>query len=400
MDKNKLFRIGITSEQGCEEFLREELEERFKVKSDIGENWVISDASAEKVVEIMYISQGARRIVFLISEGEFSDLEDIDSKIRKDMLSSEIVDFLKERTTRIVCDRMGGQEFNSMDAEQTIMHSLKEIMSQKGREVKVSLNSPQAIFYLRIVDSKYMFGFDCAGRELSKRQHLVFNNPNAIKGTVGFSALLYGEYKPGMLLLDPCSLSGNIAIEAALLQSGISHNFYTKKFTLLQMDDFKDIVEEVIKKTDLKIKSPLPKPDILSIDSSFNNISAQKRNAKIAGVDKFISFSRTDVKDLDIKTFDDRIDLVCSRLPEASNHFSEHQARAIYSSLFKNLKFIIKKKAKLVFVVRNPEVLEEEAEKEGYKEEDMKQVWQGQQGYFMVKFSAGEIEKNWREREE
>jgi 23S rRNA G2445 N2-methylase RlmL len=243
------------------------------------------------------------------------------------------------------------------------------------------------------MDDKYLFGMDCAGRELSKRQHLVFNNPNAIKGTIGFSALLYGEYKPGQLLVDPCSLSGNIAIEAALFESGISINFYAKKFTLLEIEEFREIIEEVMKKIDAKTKGPLSKPDIVSVDSSFNNISAQKKNSKIAGVEKFIAFSRTDVKDLDIKTFDDRIDLICSRVPEPSNHFSESQARTIYATLFKNMKYIVKKKAKLVFIVRNPEILEQEAEKEGYKEEDLKQVWQGQQGYFLVKFIATETKE-------
>jgi 23S rRNA G2445 N2-methylase RlmL len=400
MDKNTVFQIGITSEQGCEEFLREEIEQRFKVPCKLGENWVTLDASIEKIAEIMYLSQAAKRIVFLIGKGEFSDLDDLEEKIKSKLKSSEIINLIKDKTTRITCDRTGSHDFNSMDAEQEIMHSLKEIMLEKGEEVKVSLNAPQIIQYLRIVDDKYLFGLDIAGRELSKRQHLVFNNPNAIKGTVGFSALLYGEYKPGQLIVDPCSLSGNIAIEAALFESGISLNYYTKKFALLELDGFKEIIEEVMKKIDSKIKTPPSKQDILSVDASFNNISAQKKNAKIAGVEKFLSFSRTDIKDLDIKTFDDRIDLICSRVPEPSNHFSENQARIIYATLFKNMKYIIKKKAKLVFIVRNPEILEQEAEKEGYKEVDLKQIWQGQQGYFLVKFSAGKIEEYWKERDE
>lgn len=393
MDKKGIFRTGITSEEGCEEFLREELEQRFKIQGTLGENWVLLDASSEKIAEIMYLSQAAKRIVFLVSEGEFSDLDDLSMKIREKLEATEIINLAIGKTTRVVCDRIGSQDFNSMDAEQEVMHSIKEIMSERKQELKVSLNSPQVIFYLRIVRDKYLFGLDCAGRELSKRQHLVFNNPNAIKGTIGFSALLYGEYKPGQLLLDPCSLSGNIAIEAALFESGVSPNYYTKKFTLLELDYFKEIVDAVIKKADSRIKAQPSSPDIVSVDSSFNNVSAQKKNAKIAGVEKFISFSRTDVKDIDIKTFNDRIDLVCSRVPEASNHFSESQARSIYSILFRNLKYVIKKKAKLVFIVRNPEILEEEAEKEGYKEEDLKQVWQGQQGYFLVKFSATEIKE-------
>jgi tRNA (guanine6-N2)-methyltransferase len=396
----KLLNIGVTTEPGCEEFLRQEIEQRFKTPCETGENWAILEAEIGKLAEIMYFSQTAKRIVLLIAEGSFTDLDELDNQIKTKLVETNILDLLKEKTTRIVCDRSGNQDFNSMDAEQTIMATLKEVMQQKNMEIKVSLNSPQIIFYLRIVDDRYLFGLDCAGRELSKRQHLVFNNPNAIKGTVGFSALLYGEYKPGQLILDPCSLSGNIAIEAALYESSTPLNFYTKKFTLLDIDEFRGEVEEVLKKADAKIKLPPSKPNIISADSSFNNISAQKKNAKIAGIEKSIAFSRTDIKDLDIKSFDDRIDLVCSRVPEPSNHFSESQSRMIYSQLFKNMKYIIKKKAKIVFIVRNPEILEQEAEKEGYKEEDLKQIWQGQQGYFMVRFVTTEINEYWKEREQ
>jgi 23S rRNA G2445 N2-methylase RlmL len=400
MDKNSTYMIGITTEDGCEEFLREELQDRFKIESAIGENWATFKTSLENTAEIMYLAQSAKRIIFVISEGAFTSIDDLDEKISKGIASSsEIISLFKGKTLRIQCERTGSHDFNSLDVEQTLMHSFKEIMLKAGTEVQVSLNNPQVIYYLRISNDKYIFGIDIAGRELSKRQHLVFNNPNAIKGTIGFCALLYGEYKKGQLFLDPCSLSGNIAIEAALLESGISLNYYNKNFTLLQVEEFRSIIEETIKKADNKIKSPPSRQDILSVDSSFNNVSAQKKNAKIAGVEKFISFSRTDVKDLDIKTYDDRIDIICSKLPEPSNHFAENQARTIYSTLFKNLKFIIKKDAKIVFIVRNPQVLEEEAEKEGFVEEDLKQVWQGQQGYFFVKFKTDDIKEYWKERE-
>jgi 23S rRNA G2445 N2-methylase RlmL len=188
-----------------------------------------------------------------------------------------------------------------------------------------------------------------------------------------------------MLLLDPFSLSGNIVIEAALLESGLPINYYTKKFTLLDLPEFKPIVEDVIKKTDSKVKGQFSKPRILSADSLFNNVAAQKKNAKIAGVEKYISFSRTDIEDLDIKTIEEEADVICSRIVEPSSHFAEDRARRIYEKLFKNLKFITKMKTSFVFVLRNPELLEEEAEKQGYELVGRKQVWQGQQPFFFVK---------------
>ncbi|MFA6073005.1 MAG: THUMP domain-containing protein [Candidatus Woesearchaeota archaeon] len=391
-EENETFKAAITTELGCVEFLKEELNKRFKVDSIEGENWVSVNSSIEKIAEIMYMSQLAKRVVLLIGEGTFSDIVDLQENTKKSMENSTLLNLIDGKTTRITCDRTGSHDFNSLDAEQAVMLSLKEDMKNRKKEITLNLNNPEVIIYLRIVENKYLLGLDVAGRELSKRQHLVFNNASAIKGTIGFAALMCANYKPGQLILDPFSLSGNIMLEAALYESNTPVNFYTKKFTLFELKEFKDMVDGTFVKIDSKIKSPPSKPNIISSDASFNNISAQKKNAKIAGIDKFIACSRTDVHNLDIKTFVDRLDVVCARLPELSNNLRENQVRNIYSTMFKNLKYIIKKKSTLVFIVRNPEILEHEAEKEGFKEECLKQVWQGQQPFFLVKFTPTKID--------
>ncbi|MGV8161838.1 MAG: THUMP domain-containing protein [Candidatus Nanoarchaeia archaeon] len=392
MDKETIFDASATTEQGCEEFLQQELKERFKIQGEIGENWVNFKATPVQIAEVMYSSQATKRLVLKILEGTFHEIDELGDQLRK--ISDEQLDFLsgilKEKTTRVVCDRTGGHDFNSLEAEHITSATFKEMFSNKGKEFKISLDKPNIIIYLRIFDDKYVLGIDCAGRELSKRQHLVFNNANAIKGTTSFAALLYAGYKPGMLLLDPFSLSGNVSIEAALIESGMSLNYYTKKFTLLELDEFRPIVEEVMKKADAKIKAPYSKPRIISSDALFNNVAAQKKNAKIAGIDKYIAFSRTDIENIDIKTFEEEIDVICSRVIESSSHFAEDKARRIYVKLFENLKFITKKKTSFVFVLRNPELLEEETEKQGYELEGRKQVWQGQQPYFLVKMKRKE----------
>ncbi len=167
-------------------------------------------------------------------------------------------------------------------------------------------------------------------------------------------------------------------------------NYYTKKITLLEIEDFKPFVEESMKKADSKIKAPYTKPRIISSDSQFNNVSAQKKNAKIAGIDKYLAFSRTDIENLDIKTIQEESEIICSRIIEPSSHFAEDKARRIYTKLFENLKFITKKTTSFVFVLRNPEMMEEEAEKQNYEVLERKQVWQGQQPYFFVKMKRKE----------
>jgi len=389
---DQIFAVAVTTEQGCEEFLKLELEQRFKIISEVRENWVKFNSTLKQLVEVMYSSQLAKRVVLELDEGKFTDIDDFQTKTKMKIDSSELLfKMLKSRSFRVMCDRSGSHEFNSVEVDFRITESIRELMKNKKEEAQINLSAPDVIVYVRIMGDKYLLGIDCAGRELSKRQHLVFQNPNAIKGTVAFAALLFAGYKPGQLMLDPFSLSGNVVLEAAIFESGTALNYYTKKFTLMELPEFRSIVDETMKKVDSKIKGPPSKPNIISSDALFNNVSAQKKNAKIAGVEKFIAYSRTDIQDLDIKTFDDRLDVVCTRIIESSSHFPESKARVIYEKMFKNLKYIVKKNAPIVFILRNPELLEAVAKEEGYEELGIKQVWQGQQPFFIVKFKTSEL---------
>ncbi len=391
--KDAIFDVAVTCESGCEGLLKQELEQRFKVEStSLGENWVNFKATPEVIAQVMYSSQAAKRVAIILSTGTFEKInyfEKILSTIKKDKLDL-LAFFLKDRTFRVACERTGTHTFNSMEAEQTVSAAIKEVLKKYGTdgkeiEAKLNLSHPDVHIYLRIIDDKYVIGIDCAGRDLSKRQHLVFSNAIATKGTIGFCALLFAGYKPGQLILDPFALSGNIMLEAALYESATPVNYYMKHFTLLEIPEFKPFVEDVIKKVDAKIKQPPSKPDIICSDASFNNISAQKKNAKIAGIDKFIACSRTDIEDIDIKTFDSAVDVVCSRVIEPSANVPENKVRKIYEILFKNMMFITKKKSVFVFMLRNTELLEDVAVKEGYVIDDKVQVFQGQQAFWFVK---------------
>ena len=72
MTKDTLFDIAATSEQGCEEFLKQEIEQRFKVERvKLEANWVTFKATQEAIAQIMYSSQAIKRITLILSDGTF-----------------------------------------------------------------------------------------------------------------------------------------------------------------------------------------------------------------------------------------------------------------------------------------------------------------------------------------
>ncbi len=370
--------FSATQEKGCEVFSEMELKSRFNVISQTHKSFVSFETTLEKAAEISYSSQSIKRILIHISSGtfkQFDDLLDILSENFKDSLNtlSEIVNF---SSFKVECERFGEHTFNSVDLEQNLSKLLKDEIKKE-----INLSNPDISFYIQIQEEAFVLGLDFAGRDLSKRQHLIFNNPNNLKGTLAYNLLLFSNYKQKDVILDPFSLAGTICIEAAISSSGMPVNYYTKNFNFLKKEIYKKDFSEILKKIDSNIKS-VSQNFIYSCDSSFNNVSAQKKNAKIAGVEKFISFSRKNVEDLDLKFFDKDIDLIISKIIEPSKSVPEHVCIDVYSYLFKNAKEILSKSGRMAVIVRNPSLFLEVGTKNNFILEKQHEVWQGKQAFY------------------
>lgn len=388
-EKNQEFEVTIICERGCENIASKDIKEKYKLDVlNHGDSYIDFNATEEKVNDLVYTSQISKRILLKLANGKFNGtINDLVKKI-SESLNEKNISEINEKKIRCVCERKGNHEFNSVEAETEIT----SIIKQKTNST-IDLKNPDVNIFLNIIENTYTLGIDIVGIDLSKRQYKVFNNPNSMKGTLAYSLLIFAGIKKNSVIADPFALSGIIPIEAALYQSETPVNFYEKNIRIadlksLNQENFEKTRKELDKKSLKNIKGK-----IYSIDASFNNVTAQKKNAKIAGVEKFISFSRNKPEDIDLKLSDTKADIIASRIMEPSKHLNEKRVEKIYEEFLKNSKNISKKTTNFAFLVRKPELLIKKAKEQGYSVIESIDVYQGEEKIKMLKLTIADKSK-------
>lgn len=382
MVKNSSFVCSLITEKNCEHLCLLELKNRFNISGQKQDGFVDFTASNDVALKVAYFAQSPKRILLKISSGSFSGLEDLSSKIFDDLKNNDSWIFFVEDKYRVNCDRLGSHEFNSVLVEQEVSARIKKVIESKNISALADYDTKDLFFYVQIIDDKYLFGIDYAGRDLSKRHYLFFNNPNAIKGNLAFNLLLFANYHPGMLLLDSFSLAGVVPIEAALYERNLSIHFFSKDF--LFPSKIKEHNEALLKDFDsLNVDEKFN--NVFSCDPSFPNLASQKKNSRIAGVERDISFSRVDINNLDIKNFPNDIDIFVSRIIEPSKHVPVKKVSKTYDDFFIAADNFLSKSGSINVVLRVPDLLEEVALNHGFVVKDKLETAQGKQQFFFVK---------------
>jgi 23S rRNA G2445 N2-methylase RlmL len=105
-------------------------------------------------------------------------------------------------------------------------------------------------------------------------------------------------------------------------------------------------------KVDKKNKDKVKGKIVLS-SPRMSDVRAAQKNAKIAGVEKLIDFTRQDVEWLDIKFKKGSVDCIVSNIPCPSGNMSESDIKRIYDDLFYQIKYVLSKKGRAVFLGKN-----------------------------------------------
>ncbi|MEA3430028.1 MAG: THUMP domain-containing protein [Nanoarchaeota archaeon] len=345
--------LTITYE-GLEDSCSKEIKELLNISSEIRDSVAITDVKSEKDICLLtYKLQSARKVLQLLDSFEFKEISEIEKSISK----IDLTPFLKDKISFVVrCLRFGDHDFQAGDVER----SIGSVIFEKYKN-KVDLENPDYIFYIYIHSNSVFFGIDYAGIDLSKREYKIFSHPSALRGPVAFLLLKLVGYDKTKLLLDPFCGSGTIPIEAALHSSGLSHNFYSKKklaFTKFIDFDFESVDVNIDKKSKLTVQG---------FDHNLQSVSASNKNAKIAGIDKIINFSRVDIEWLDTKYEKESVDLIVTNPPMISKIHPSAMIEKIYKELFYQLEFVMKKSGVILFVSRKTDLLKKQAAIKDFK---------------------------------
>jgi len=352
----------ILVDKGLEEIAQSEIKERTNKNGTIVDCGVIVNGVDETIaIKLAYKLQSAKRVIELKYQFKANNLDEIRSELEKQ-------DIIVPADTRIECEREGTHDYNSPD----VVSEVLDILEKKGIKTKKEGKT----FYVYINEEKGYAGKDFSGRDLSKREYRIFVKPTTLKGTLAFGIIKESGYKKGEIIIDPYCETGVIAIEAALYASNKSVRFYKKEFP--SNIDTQKIFDEEDEKIEEKIKN------IYAYDKNLKNINSTKKNAKIAGVDKMINFSKLEVEWLDTKFEEKTVDRIVTKLPSESKKVSEKILKKLYEEFFYQVEFVLKNDGCAVVCVQKGELIKKHSKK--MKVVSEKEFYSGQQSFKILTF--------------
>ena len=366
----------LTTHPGMEDIASLEVKEIIGKESIRGESCVVFDIDKyEDLFKLCYMSQSASGIYLLLCEFDFDNLfVDLEKSLEKIDLSQWLN---KKNSFRVRCIKNSDISIDTPVIEKKAGEIIiNRIQKNYNYKQNVSLENPDIPIFIYLTGEICYVAIDFAGFDLSIRIYKIFAEPSSIKGTLAFALVKLSDYKKDESLLDCFAYSGMIAIEAALHASKFSVNFFNKdKFAFLKMEQFNGFnFKNFFSKLDKRFNRFSLK--IYSVDRSMKYVQYAKKNAKIAGIDKKITFSRFDLEWLDTKFEKSSINKIVAKLPLSS----EEVVNKTYKEFFYQAEFILDKKGKII-IIANKDIAGKYAAEYGFIISKSRSISSGSRNY-------------------
>ncbi len=277
----------VTCHIGAEEACQRELYTH-NIKSAAHTGLCTFETDEKEFIKKIYYLQTILRAAILIEHKK--SFEECDFKLAQQLISPD-------KTFRATVD---------VRADAIVEDTAQDIAARVGERIdrSVDLVNPDEIVFVNI-GSSATWGLDITG-DISKRYYRVFTNARSVKGTLAASLIYYKEWAGE--LIDPFANTGEIPIEQALRATNTSPLQFLKHMKIRGLSN--DITWSDNKKAS--------KENIWCVDPLLSNIRTCKKNAKLAGVEHDISYSRLDTDWLDTKFSDKEIGAIITIPPPVS----------------------------------------------------------------------------------
>ena len=357
------------AEPGCQEYVKQEVEEKTAASTTTHVcDAVSADIEKDELIRMIYTGQTINNAFIEIEQAEFETYEDI-LNLSNEIDYDHVNDHLKS-TYKVEVNRKGDHDFKSVDLEKDFYEEIKQDIESESK-----VRHPESIIHIEIRQNQLLIGIKLTKKDLSKRDYKLFNNPEALRGTIAASFLYFAKQTAETKCLDPFSTAGTIMIEAALKSSKRPVRYYKKEVVEnINLPDFD--VGETIEECDEEIHDEFS-GSLYSFDAAFKNLSNQKKNSKIAGVDQHINFSRVNALQADLKFEKNEIDIVMTKLPEVTKRRTKEDVDELYDLMIYRFEYILKEDCRFCVIGKNPELFTKKAKLYGFTKTREKHVKQG-----------------------
>lgn len=383
--------LAITN-KGMEDVCAKEINELIGGKQAVGDSVVEFELSKlEELCLLCYKSQSASRILYLLSSFSVEKgLTETVEKIRTSLDKTGLGEWIKKDSSfKVECERLGDHDFTSPELEKETGSLIVELVEKKqGFSPKAKMERPSTVFYVYAKGSKGYLGIDFSGLDLGKRDYKLFGTTPGIKAPLAYALIrLAGIEKSqkAITVVDCFSGCGIAVIEAALFLSQFPVNNYRKqKMGFLSLPQLKDLgIDGFFKEIDSR--SIDAKAKLFAIDKDMKNLSYAKKNAKIAGINKAISFSRQDLEWLDTRFKKATVNFAISVMPVAGRSISIQELSKMLDEYFYQLDYIMKKDGIVACLCIQKEQMIASAVKRRFMLKEERKLYSGQQEYSFLK---------------
>ncbi len=349
--------------RGIEDICALDIKELINSEASIKEGCVVFPVKdSEELCLLTYRSQCCERILSLIGEcNQPSDLRKLCEKL----------DFSQWRgksfrvSSKIIDNEISSEELNS------------EVGSYI--EGKVDLENPDVIYFVYVVGDQCYLGVDFGGMWLQKRAYRIFHHRSSLRSTIAYALVRLSNYKCGDRILDCFMGNGTIPIEAGLFSLKFPVNYFRKeRFAFLKLGIKADVLKDM--------NIDIIRQEIYGSDKEWLSVNSAKKNAKIAGINKALSFSRLEVEWLDTKFDKGSVNRIVTHPPRLSKNKNGKDIVKIYNEFFYQAKFILDKDGTIALVSNQTADLKKSAEKNDFRAEIEREVWSGKEKLKIIVF--------------
>ncbi len=335
-----------TTVPGFEEIALDEVEEITGSRGEKEHRGMVRMSGKEQdIFKLNYLSKTLHRVLLLLDEFRFTNLEDIYQKICR-INFSKFISSDQKFAARI--QRHGEHGFTSMNVESKVGQAIVDSFKRDtGSELDVDLDNPNVIFRGEVRHDTFWISVDTTGQNsLHKRGYRVTEHPAPLKPTIAHCLIRLSGWSQNETIIDPMCGSGTICIEAGLFGNNIPNFFRNdydfNNFKFLDSEKLSEVKKDISKSTENENLY------IFGNDVSEKHVKNARNNAERADID--VTFTNRDATEISLD-----YDRIVTNIPYGIRLGNKQKIRELYEKFTSNLLSYDWKKA--VIITGSPELL-------------------------------------------
>ena len=336
----------------------------FEIKRAGGENITVNDGRAffdgdERVIAKMNITSSvAERVGIVLGEFKANTFDDIFEGVK----NAPIEEFAgRDDAFPVVKGHSVKSKITSIPAlQRTVKKALVERMSKKYKIDRFAESGQTFPIHFLLQKDRMLLTLDTTGASLHKRGYRAMSGEAPIRETLAAGIVDIAHLRIGDIVCDPFCGSGTMLIEAALkmqnIAPGLNRSFIAQEWHCFHKEIWQEEISAAIE------RKKNENITLYGFDNDEKMIELAKENAWKAGVDKYISFEKRDIKEF---IYPKEPCKIITNPPYAQRMMSEEEVSEIYRIMGKRL-FPLNENSLYIITSREdlPDLLGQKADKD------------------------------------